>query len=427
MKKYNYLIIFSVVFWVCLSFSAGAVIKKQAAENQQFYKVEINRLMNEIQSGKELSNLNLKNCKSVVAVACLPASETDRHTISEFYQGTNSRMSIVCPLFGESGGQDMISGYLRFDCKRTDTKDISLFWMEFALFLMELFVLAVLCYFRHHLVGPFEQMQNMAYELSKGNLQGELKSEKSRYFGKFVWGINALKDELQVSRNRELQLQKEKKLLLLSLSHDIKTPLHMITLYARALADGIYDTKAEQVKVCGQIEEKTAQIENFVGEIMKASTEDILHIEVEKGEFYFRELVQWLQTVYGEKCALRKCELTMEEYQDRIFSGDISRLMEVFGNIFENAFKYGDGRRIEISFYEEDYCQLIRVFNTGTPVSEKEFVHLFDSFFRGENTRGQQGNGLGLYICREIMHKMDGEIFAECETDGMAFTVVLPA
>ncbi len=101
--------------------------------------------------------------------------------------------------------------------------------------------------------------------------------------------------------------------------------------------------------------------------------------------------------------------------------------MEVFGNIFENAFKYGDGRRIEISFYEEDYCQLIRVFNTGTPVSEKEFVHLFDSFFRGENTRGQQGNGLGLYICREIMHKMDGEIFAECETDGMAFTVVLPA
>ncbi len=160
---------------------------------------------------------------------------------------------------------------------------------------------------------------------------------------------------------------------------------------------------------------------------MKASTKDILHIEVEKGEFYFRELVQWLQTVYGEKCALRKCELTMEEYQDRIFSGDISRLMEVFGNIFENAFKYGDGRRIEISFYEEDYCQLIRVFNTGTPVSEKEFVHLFDSFFRGENTRGQQGNGLGLYICREIMHKMDGEIFAECETDGMAFTVVLPA
>lgn len=53
-------------------------------------------------------------------------------------------------------------------------------------------------------------------------------------------------------------------------------------------------------------------------------------------------------------------------------------------------------------------------------------MHLFDSFFRGGNTRGQQGNGLGLYICREIMHRMDGEIFAECEAEGMAFVVVLP-
>nr|MDE6622636.1 HAMP domain-containing histidine kinase [Lachnospiraceae bacterium] len=105
---------------------------------------------------------------------------------------------------------------------------------------------------------------------------------------------------------------------------------------------------------------------------------------------------------------------------------DIHRLFEVFENLFANAFKYGDGCSIHISFYEEDYCQLVRVFNTGEPVSEKSFVHLFDSFFRGENTRGQQGNGLGLYICREIMHKMGGEIFAERETDGMAFVVVLP-
>ncbi|MDE6918831.1 MAG: sensor histidine kinase, partial [Lachnospiraceae bacterium] len=62
----------------------------------------------------------------------------------------------------------------------------------------------------------------------------------------------------------------------------------------------------------------------------------------------------------------------------------------------------------------------------GDPVTERELVHLFDSFFRGGNTRGQQGNGLGLYICREIMNKMGGEIFAECEKDGMAFVVVLP-
>lgn len=69
---------------------------------------------------------------------------------------------------------------------------------------------------------------------------------------------------------------------------------------------------------------------------------------------------------------------------------------------------------------------MIRIFNTGEPVTENDFAHLFDSFFRGENVAGKQGNGLGLYICKEIMHKMGGEIFAEREESGMAFVVVLP-
>lgn len=269
-------------------------------------------------------------------------------------------------------------------------------------------------------------MQDMTYELSKGNLQGDVKADKNQYFGKFLWGLSELKDALRVSRKRELELQREKKLLLLSLSHDIKTPLNMIKLYAKALEDGIYPTSGEREKAYHQIGEKAVQIENFVGEIIHASKQDIVRIEVEKGVFYLKELVQWMEAVYGEKCALRKCAFTVGDYQNRIFQGDLNRLMEVFENLFENAFKYGDGCRIQISFYEEDYCQLIRVFNTGEPVSEKEFVHLFDSFFRGENTKGQQGNGLGLYICREIMLKMNGEIFAMCEPDGMAFVVVLP-
>lgn len=266
----------------------------------------------------------------------------------------------------------------------------------------------------------------MTYELSKGNLQGDVKADKSKYFGKFLRGLSTLKDVLRVSRKRELELCRDKKLLLLSLSHDIKTPLGMIKLYAKALGDGIYQAEDERQNAYRQIGEKAVQIENFVGEIVKASREDIDRIEVVKGEFYLRELMHRVESVYGEKCALRKCVLIIGAYQNRIFTEDLNRLMEVMENLFENAFKYGDCREIRISFYEEDYCQLIRVFNTGEPVTEKEYVHLFDSFFRGGNTRGQTGNGLGLYICREVMHKMGGEIFAECGRDGMAFVIVLP-
>ena len=322
--------------------------------------------------------------------------------------------------------KEYLAGYLRFDYQRAASGRRLFFWMQGALFVMELFLLGVLFYLRVHLIQPFHRMRDMTYELSKGNLQGEVKVEKNQFLGKFLWGLNELKDALYVSRKREMELQREKKMLLLTLSHDIKTPLNMIKLYGKALEDGMYPTDTERIKVYHQIREKAVQIENFVSEIMKVSKEDIVHIEVEKGEFYLKELVQWIRTHYGEKCALRKCSLTIDEYQNRILQGDLHRLFEVFENLFVNALKYGDGRLIGISFYEEDYCQLIRVFNTGAAVSEKEFIHLFDSFFRGENTRGQQGNGLGLYICKEIMRKMGGDIFAECETDGMAFIVVLP-
>lgn len=431
MRKYNRLIILSLVSYIILAACTVVILTGGQDENGQFHRVEINRIMADVRSAEDLETIDLSRYREVRSVAFLSASETDRETILNFYNGRNGRMSMIYPLFvhenaDSAPAKERLDGYIRFDYEKTSSNTQCLLWTEGALFLMEWFLFAVLLYLRSHLIQPFHRMQEMAYELSKGNLQGEVKAEKNRYLGSFLWGLNELKDALYASRRRELELQREKKLLLLSLSHDIKTPLNMLQLYGKALEDGIYATEDARSEVYHEIREKANQIENFVREIMKASKEDILHIEVEKGEFHLKELMRRIETVYGEKCALRKCGLTVGGYQNRIFRGDINRLFEVFGNLFENAFKYGDGRRIEISFYEEDYCRLIRVFNTGEPVSEKEFAHLFDSFFRGENTRGQQGHGLGLYICREIMHKMDGEIFAECEADGMAFVVVLP-
>lgn len=493
MKNYNRLMLLSLVVYAVIAICVGIAGKRQQDEKAQFYKVEINRILAEIEAemksqinveaeigaeGKTeikpeikkidleepdtkmtdvsevIGEIDLDSYREVRSIAYLPIIETDKDIIIDFYSGVNGEESMIYPLYlyrknadetydiekserspgvlditadktSDMAGEYM-AGYLRFDYQRAGSGRQFLFWIQGALLLMELFVLGVLIYLRSHLVQPFHRMREMTYELSKGNLQGEVKAEKNQYLGKFLWGLNELKDALRVSRKRELELQREKKMLLLSLSHDIKTPLNMIKLYGKVLEDGLYPTDDERMNAYHQIGEKAIQIENFVSEIMKASKEDIVHIEVEKGEFYLKELVQWIETFYGEKCALRKCALTIDEYQNRIFQGDIHRLFEVFENLFINAFKYGDGRSICVSFYEEDYCQLVRVFNTGEPVSEKEFVHLFDSFFRGENTRGQQGNGLGLYICKEIMHKMGGDIFAECETDGMAFVVVLP-
>ena len=59
-------------------------------------------------------------------------------------------------------------------------------------------------------------------------------------------------------------------------------------------------------------------------------------------------------------------------------------------------------------------------------MAENELSHIFESFWRGSNAENKKGSGLGLYICRQLMRRMDGEIFAEMHGDEMCVTAVFP-
>ncbi len=142
-------------------------------------------------------------------------------------------------------------------------------------------------------------------------------------------------------------------------------------------------------------------------------------------EFYLKELVEKIQNGYAEKCSLNHIKLLMDDYDDFLLYGDLDKAYEAVGNLMENAFKYGDGIEIGIRFAEEENYLLLTVYNTGNLVEENEMPHLFESFYRGVNAEGKQGNGLGLYICREIMLKMKGDIYASGYDGGMSVTLVI--
>ena len=93
-------------------------------------------------------------------------------------------------------------------------------------------------------------------------------------------------------------------------------------------------------------------------------------------------------------------------------------------DIIENAIKYGDGKSIALSFSDEDGCILITVRNSGCTLSKTDLPHIFDSFWRGANAEKEKGSGLGLYICRQLMRKINGEIFAEINNGFMCVTAV---
>lgn len=421
MKKYNNLIVLIIFIYAIsatLIFYTGSI---QSEDLDKEYNVEINRIYEGLVKEGNFTKPNLTYYDHVEEVTFLNiVDEDNKKVVEKFYRYKNSTKMIIKPLYSDEN----LIGYARFDYIEADSRINILIVAQMMLLLITFVILAVIIYVKKSIIKPFNELKDMPYELSKGNLKYDLKENKNKYFGKFVWGINLLRDNLYSYKNEELKLQREKKLLLLSISHDIKTPLSAIKLYAKALQSGMYDTEEQKQDVAKKIGMKTIEIDNFIKEIIKTSSEDILEIDVKKGEFYLKDLIDKIEVTYKERCSLIMTEFTIGNYENKLIKGDVDRAFEVCGNIIENAIKYGDGKSINLTFYEEEYYQLVRIHNTGEIIKSNEFNHIFDSFYRGSNSEGKQGNGLGLYICRQIMKKMDGEVFAECEEDGMNFILV---
>lgn len=369
------------------------------------YRVEISRIARSIEEDG-LHSIDLSGCEYITHIELCG---------DQFYN-TSSDYVI----------QEIDGKLYRFDYTASPQADRTNIILSVNIFLgiMAGVMLAVMLYIRQKIIRPFEHLTDVPYELSKGNLTAPIKENKNRFFGRFIWGVDLLRENMEEQKQRELNLQRDKKMLLLSLSHDIKTPLSAIKLYAKALSKGLYANKDKQLEIAEKISAKTDEIESYISQIITASREDILSLDVKMGEFYLSELISSIYDYYSEKLALIQTEFFVEHYTDCLLSGDLDRSIEVLQNMIENAVKYGDGRCITVDFSEEDGCILITVKNSGCTLGDIELPHIFESFWRGANAEHTKGSGLGLYICRQLMRKMNGEIFAEISDGFMMVTAV---
>lgn len=402
MKGFNRISAIVAALIIAVFAAANVVLLRSRSNSGRPYRVEISRIEREIENG---NNPDISSCIYVTA-------------ITEYEEGFyNSESDYVI--------REINGKLYRFDYIVNGSSDkISLITTNIILGIMTMLIIGVMLYIRLKILKPFELLTDVPYELSKGNLTAPVKETKSKFFGRFIWGVDVLRENMEQQKERELNLQREKKMLMLSLSHDIKTPLSAIKLYSKALSKGLYTGTEKQLEIAESINAKADEIESYVSDIITASREDFLSLEVTIGEFYLSELVNKIRVYYAEKMMLIKTIFKVNEYTDCLISGDIDRSVEVIQNIIENTIKYGDGESVEISFSEEDGCILITVRNSGCTLPDTDLPHIFDSFWRGENAKNKKGSGLGLYISRQLMHKMNGEIFAEIMNGNMYITVV---
>jgi signal transduction histidine kinase len=414
MKAFDRLISIVILVFVLLAAAVNVYLiadqaKRDSEEGRQ-YRVEISRLEGNLASGTAASDLDLSACDYVTAV--VPYEEG-----GQYYKPASDYEL------------RQIDGDLyRFDYKtKGSPKGTSLIISNCVLALAFVLSLGVLIFIRSQIIKPLDKLSSVPEELAKGNLSAGVMEKKSKFFGKLVWGLDVLRQKVEDDRKRNRELEKEEKTLLLSLSHDIKTPLSAIKLSAKALSSGLYDDDEDRKReVAEGIGDKVIEIEHYIKDITGAARDDVTIPEVNISEFYMSELLSKIKEYYGAKYDVTKTEVAIGEYKDVLLKADFDRAVEVLQNLVENAYKYGTGNRIEISIGREEYCSLVNVKSFGNPVPATELPHIFDSFWRGSNAEGKEGSGLGLYICRRLMGKMGGDIYAGLTGESMIVTAVFP-
>lgn len=408
MSKFKIFVLWIVVVEILLILSInGLYFYQNNGSDGKLYLVEARRLVKEIEEQKpeasEIEAMSFNQYKTIVG-------------IREFVAGEACDNGYLV---------EEIAGKLyRIEYAEERSSRLPLY-INILLLAMMIVTMVVLGYVYIKVLKPFQDMSNLAYELAKGNLSMPVKEEKSKLFGRFLWGMNMLREKLEENKEKELAFQKERKTLILSLSHDIKTPLSSIGLYTKALRSDLYDMQEKKDEALQGIARNVKEIKGYVNEIVTASREDFLNLEVIMGEYYLSEVMKATESYYKDKLSVIHTELQVDEISECLIKGDKNRMVEVLQNAMENAIKYGDGKRIRISFGEEEDCKLIHVENSGCSLKKEELPNIFDSFYRGSNSTGRKGNGLGLYICKTLMRKMDGEIFAGMKEDVFCVTIVV--
>lgn len=405
MKKFDRFIITVSAMLFFVAVIINFVLSGTKTNDSKLYKVEINRIEQEIADGKSVSTDNYDTILGIYQY------DPD----SKFYSSENEY--VIREINGELYRIEYDDAISDNDLKLRLIVNISSG-------IVLLLVISILLYIRNNIIKPFNELSDYPYQLAKGTLSAPLKENKKRYFGKFIWGLDMLRETLEKSELTELERAKKEKTFLMSLSHDIKTPLSAIKLYSKAISKGIYPDSQKQTEAAVNIDLKADEIEGFVNEILHNLSSDLMTFEIDNTEFYLSQVIKKITAYYADKLTSLGIDFIIREYTDCLITGDTDRLEEVLQNIIENAVKYGDGHYITLSFSDEEDCRLITVSSSGCTLPDTELPYIFDSFWRGSNTGNRQGSGLGLYICRRLMSAMGGDIFAEISDDCMNITLV---
>lgn len=212
-----------------------------------------------------------------------------------------------------------------------------------------------------------------------------------------------------------------------NVSHEIKTPLAVISNYAQLLLRQ-ENLTGEEMDYVKQILSSSQKLTELITNILKINKLEKQNINPEMKRFDVNEQICNCIFQFEEKLTQKEIELHTE-LEERVFvKADASLLELVWNNILSNAVKFTEpGGVIAIKEEINDDKITILIEDSGCGMSEETKNHLFDKFYQGDTSHAMEGNGLGMTLALRIVEMFDGKIAVKSELGkGTTFFITLP-
>lgn len=275
--------------------------------------------------------------------------------------------------------------------------------------------------FSRSILKPLHNLQGAAEEISRGNLEQPIVEEGDQELKALCSDLERMRLKLKESVHTQLRYEENRKMLVSSISHDLKTPVTSIRGYVEGILDGVADSPEKLERYLKTIEIKAGQVDQMIDDLLLYAKLDLnqLPFDFERTDLedYLRQCVAESEPELERDSV--KITFANELTERRYVLLDRKRIKRVILNIVDNSRKYmGDGQgEIHVYLRETPVSLVIEFRDNGSGIKEEDLPFIFDRFYRSDAARSQ-GSGLGLAIAKNIIEGHAGKIWAVSHQEG---------
>lgn len=304
-------------------------------------------------------------------------------------------------------------------------KDFSIFIVLDLLFMSFSIIILILLFLKYNkkkekdindITNYIEQINKKNYELSIDSIsEDELSILKNEIYKTTI----ILKESAENSNLDKLNLKKS----LEDISHQLKTPLTSILIMLDNLIDNPdmdINTKEYFIK---DIKREVININFLVQAILKLSKFDSNTIHFNKEYINLEDVLSGAVKNVSTLCDLRNITINIKEKENVIIYCDYKWQVEAITNILKNCIEHSkNGQTVELSFSKNNVYSLLEIKDFGTGISKKDLPHIFERFYKGENSNSES-IGIGLALTKTIIEEDNGTINVDSSENGTVFKI----